>query len=224
MLKTTESESTEPPLTHHRAMIRQLLPGVILPGIIYFLVARHTSVLIGLAAASSVPALDALFRLLTGRRPTLVGLVFIGFAGISVALAITLRSPMFILAKGAVLSGVMGVAFGISALIHRPLTRTIAIALSTDHTAGRRTLLESWRTPRALAIFCTLSAGWGVVLLLSAIQQAVMVLTMSPGTIMATEPVIQATVTILGTMVSIMYVRRSQRDHPELSFLPRRAA
>jgi hypothetical protein len=62
-----------------------------------------------------------------------------------------------------------------------------------------------------------------VLLLLSAIQQGFMVLTGSPGTVMAAEPAVQATFTIVGTAVSILYVRRSQQGHPELGILPSRS-
>jgi hypothetical protein len=210
-------------LSQHRTMIRQLLPGVILPGLIYFLVSRRAPVLVALACASSVPALDALVRALRGKRPTVIGLVFVGFAGISVGLAVALRSPMFILAKGAVMSGGMGLAFAVSAFIRRPLTRTLAIMLAAEHVVARRLLNERWRHPKALAIFSTLSMGWGILLLLSALQQTLMVLTVSPGTVMAAEPAVQATVTILGTVASILYVRRFQRFHPEVVLLPQRA-
>ena len=85
-------------------------------------------------------------------------------------------------------------------------------------------LAERWRHPRAAAIFTTLSIGWAILLVLSALQQGMMVLMVSPGTVMAAEPPVQATVTILGTIASVLYVRRSQHGHPELGILPQRAA
>lgn len=213
------------PSTHVsiKAMLRQLVPGVILPGAIYFLVSRHTSVLVALAAGSSVPLLDAVWRLLRGKRPTAVGLLFLGFAAISVSLALVLRSPMFILAKGAAVSGSLGVAFAVSAVVRRPLTRTIAILLFAEHAVSRRRLADRWGHPRAAAVFRTLSFGWGALLVLSALQQLVMVLTVSPGTVMAAEPAVQAFVTAMGTATSIVYVRRRQQRHPDLGLLPERA-
>jgi hypothetical protein len=205
-----------------RTFIRQLLPGVVLPGAIYFLTVQWLPVLESLAVASSVPLLDLVIRWMRRESFSFVGLAFVLFAGLSVGLALALRSPAFILAKGAVFSAVLGVAFGISAMIRRPLCRTIAILLAAEHALARRFLAERWRHPRAVAIFTTLSIGWAVLLLLSAIQQGVMVLTVSPGTVMAAEPAVQAMVTILGTAASILYVRRSQQGHPELGILPRR--
>ena len=140
--------------------LRQLLPSLILPGLIYFTAERHTSVLVALAAASSVPALDALFSLARKKRPSPAGLLFILSAAVSVALAMGLRSPIFVLAKGAVVSGTLGVAFAVSAAIRRPLTRTLAIALfAAQHEVARRVLAERWAHPKALAVFRVLSIG-----------------------------------------------------------------
>jgi hypothetical protein len=208
--------------THYRVIMRQLLPAVILPGSIYFIAVHWVPMLVALALASSVPLLDLVVRVVRRKRlrPLTVG--FVAFAGLSVGLALALRSPMFILARGAVVSGVLGLAFGVSVLVRRPLCRTIAIVLAAEHALSRRLLADRWRHPRAAAVFTTLSIGWAVLLVLSALQQGVMVLTVSPGTVMAAEPAVQATVTIVGTAASILYVRRSQHGHPELGILPQR--
>ena len=109
-----------------KALIRQLLPGIVLPGSIYFICVRWLPVVLALAVASSVPLLDLLVRALQGKRPRPAGLIFVAFAGGSVGLALALHSPMFILIKGAVISGLVGVAFAASAVMRRPLTRTLA--------------------------------------------------------------------------------------------------
>jgi hypothetical protein len=203
-----------------RTLMAQLGPGVILPGLIYYVVSRRTSILVALAVASSVPLLDTLRRLLRGKRPTLPGLIFIAFAGLSVGLAMHLRSPIFILAKGAVISALVGLAFALSAAIRRPLTRTLALRLTTEHPEDRRRLAERWRHPKVLAVFQTLSIAWGILLLVTAAQQVALVLTMSPGAVMALDPPVHAFVTVAGTFASILYVRRFQRAHPELRLLP----
>jgi len=153
-----------------------------------------------------------------------VGLVFLGMTGLSVGLAVWLHSPMFILAKGAVLTGLIGLAFAGSAVIRRPLTRTLAVTLSSDHHDGRRRLAERWGHPLAHSVFCTLSAGWGVWLLLSAAQQGVLAFTLRPGFVLALEPPVQFVATAIGVGASILYVRRCQRISPELRLLPVRAS
>jgi len=207
-----------------RAVMAQLGPGVLLPGLIYYVVSRRTGVLVALAVASSVPLLDAIIRLLRGKRPTIAGLVFIAFAGLSVGLAMHLRSPIFILAKGAALSAIGGAAFSISAAIRRPLTRTLALRLTTQHPEDRRRLAERWRHPKVLTVFRNLSVGWGILLLATAVQQAFLALTVSPGTMMAIDPPVHAFVTLAGIGISLVYVRRFQRAHPELALLTERAA
>ena len=154
------------PRAHRRAIITQILPGLVLPGLIYLVVSRQTSVLVALAVASCVPLLDALVRVVRGKAPNAMSLMFLVGAGISVGLAFWSGSSMFILAKGAVISGALGVGFALSALIKRPLTRTLAIRLSTSHPELRRRLAERWRHPRVLDVFCVLSVGWGVLLLM----------------------------------------------------------
>jgi hypothetical protein len=212
------------PVFDWKRMIREILPGVVLPGLIYLVVSSQTSVLVGLAAASSVPALDALVRLARGRAPSLVGACFILVTAASVALAMWFQSPLFILVKGAVLSFVVGMAFTISAAIGRPLTRTIAIRLGSHHAEGRRSLRERWHHPKALAVFRTLAIGWGVLLFLSGAQQAALALTLSPGTVMAVEPPVQTVGTLVGIAVSVLYARRHHRRNPELGLIPQRAA
>ncbi len=197
----------------------QLLPTVILPGLLYFIASRFASPLVALAAASSVPVLDALVRLLRGKRPSWLVLAVLPFLAISLGLAMVLRSPLFILARGAVMSAGLGIAFTLSAVLRRPLIRTLAVLLLAEDALARRSLTERWGHPMALAVFRTLSWGWGILLALSALQQAIVVLSFSPGTVMATEPSAQAAITILGSTLSFLYVRRMHRRRPELGLL-----
>ena len=207
---------------HVRSIIRQLLPGVALPGLIYLVVSRHTTVLIALAAASSVPLIDMILRLLQGKKPTWAGMVFIATAGISVGLAMLLRSPIFILAKSSVISGTMGIAFAISAIVGRPLTRTLALRLSSEHPDERRRLAERWGKPKAHGVFCTLSVAWGLLLIGMGGQHAALAFSVSPGMVMAVDGPAHAVLTVLGIIWSILYVRRIQLRHPDLGLLPAR--
>lgn len=207
----------------HRTLLRNVVPGLILPGLIYLVVSRFAPMMVSLAAASSVPALDALFRVVRGRPVSAIGLVFVALTAVSVSLAMWLRSPMFILARGAVVSALVGTAFAVSALVRKPLTRTLALHLSTDHGEDRRVLAERWRHPKAISVFCTLSAAWGVWLLITAGQQLTLALTVRPGLVMALDPPVHAAAVAIGTVASIVYVRRHQREHPELGILPVRS-
>jgi intracellular septation protein A len=205
------------------ALLRNVLPGIVLPGLLYLVASRFLPTIAALGCASSVPVLDAGWRLLRGRPLSLVGATVVGMTALSVGLALWLRSPLFILAKGAVLSAVIGGAFAISALLRRPLIRTFALHLSTEGREDRRRLAERWRHPKALDVFCTLSIMWGAWLLLTACQQVTLILTMSPGLVMTLEPVVHAAAIAVGVAVSVAYVRRRQRAYPELALLPARS-
>jgi intracellular septation protein A len=206
-----------------RALLRNILPGIVLPGLLYLIASRFVPAIWALGIASSVPILDSLWRVVRGRPVSRVGVSVVFLTAASVGLAVWLRSPMFILAKGAVLSAVVGGAFAVSALMRRPLTRTLALHLSTDGDEDRNRLAERWRHPKALDVFCTLSIAWGAWLLLTACQQVTLILTVSPAMVMTLEPVVHAAGVAVGVVASVAYVRRRQRAYPELALLPVRS-
>jgi hypothetical protein len=205
-------------------MVANMLPGVVFPAVIYFSLRPQIGVLLALIAASCVPGVDTLVRLVRGRAPNAFALLFIPSTGLSVGLATWLHSPVFILARGGVTSAAMGVAFALSAVLRRPLTRTMALHLSSDQREGRRRLAERWGHPQATSVFRILAVGWGVLLLLLGGQQILMALSASPGVVMVLEPPVHLVVTALGIVSSVLYVRRIQLAHPELGLLPARFA
>lgn len=203
-----------------RTIARQILPGAVLPGIVYFTASRYVPLLTALALASSVPMLDIVARRLRGKPPTAVGLVFVAVTAISIGLATWFQSPEMIVAKGPLISGVVGTAFALSATFRRPLVRTLALHLTTDHHEHRRLLADRWSRPNAVAVFRILSLGWGLLLLASAAQQGLMAVSVSPGAFITLEAPIRLIVTGAGIGASILYVRRRQQVDPELGMLP----
>src|SRR4051812_27591906 len=77
------------------AIAWQVLPGMVLPGLIYFLVSRRAPMLVALACASSVPVIDALVRLARRRPPNAATALFVVGTGVSVLLAFWSGSGMF---------------------------------------------------------------------------------------------------------------------------------
>ena len=126
----THAASAIPLGASPRRIAANLGPGMLLPGLIYFVVSRFAPMTVALAAASSVPAVHACMRLARGRRPSPYGLVFLAVTATSVGLAMWLRSPMLILARGAAITAILGFAFAVSVIVRRPLTRTFALFLS----------------------------------------------------------------------------------------------
>jgi Protein of unknown function (DUF3159) len=205
------------------AIAWQVLPGMVLPGFIYFLVSRRAPVLVALAAASSVPVIDALVRLARRRPPNAAAALFVLGTGVSVALAFWSGSGMFILAKGAVVSALLGVAFALSAAVRRPLTRTLAVRFGASHAEGRRRLAERWGHPSIAQVFRVLSLGWGILLLLQAVEQTAFALTLPPGLVMTLEGPVHLLVTGAGIAVSLQYVRRRQQADPAVVLIPVRS-
>lgn len=223
--RAPENDVTEPatPTVDPRTIVRQMIPGAVLPGLIYFVASRRLTPLVALALASSVPSLHALGRLVRGKRPSTVGMLFVVATGISITLAAWFRSPTMILTKGVVLTALSGMALALSASLDRPLTRTIALHLCAEDTERRRELAGRWDRPQTMMVFRTLSFGWGFWLLLAAFKQLMLVATVSPGTYVAVEHPIMMTATAVGIAISVSYVRRRQVQDPELGLLPARA-
>jgi hypothetical protein len=209
--------------SHIRAMARQMVPGFVLPAAIYFSLSPHIGVLIALVAAASIPIVDSAIRVIRGRAQNGMALVFLPFTAIGIGLATLLHSPVFILARGGVTSAIMGLAFAGSAIIGRPLCRTMALHLSSDQHEGRRRLAERWAHPKATDVFRILSVGWGLLLLALGAQQVLVAMSASPGLVMLLEPPVHAVVTLLGIVGSVLYVRRIQKLHPEIAMLPTRS-
>jgi hypothetical protein len=205
------------------AIAWQVLPGMVLPGLVYFLVSRRAPMLVALACASSVPVIDALVRVIRRRPPNAATALFVIGTGVSVALAFWSGSGMFILAKGAAVSALAGVAFALSAALRRPLTRTLAVRFGAQHAEGRRRLAERWGHPSAAQVFRVLSLGWGVLLLLQAAEQTTFALTLPPGLVMALEGPVHLIVTAIGVGLSLMYVRRRQQADPSVVLIPARS-
>ncbi|TMK84079.1 MAG: hypothetical protein E6G44_10705 [Actinobacteria bacterium] len=210
--------------SHVRSMVTNMVPGFVLPAALFFSLRPHVGVMLALIVASCVPGLDAIIRIVRGRSLNWFALLFLPSTALSVSLATLLHSPVFLLAKGGVMSALMGLAFGVSAVIGRPLTRTMALQLSSDQREGRLRLAERWGHPRALAVFRILAVGWGLLLLLLGGQQILLAISTSPGVVMALEPPVHLAVTALGIVSSVLYVRRIQLAHPELGLLPVRSS
>ena len=203
-------------------MLRHMVPAFALPALLYFALRPHVGVLIALAVSASVPVVDAVIRKIRGRAQNAMGLVFLPLTVVGMGLAATLHSPVFILAKGGVTTVIMGVAFGVSALVGRPLTRTMALHLSSDQHESRRRMAEGWEHPTTANVFRVLAIGWGLLMLGMGGQQIQLARSASPGLVMLVGPPLHALLTILGIVSSLLYVRRIQRIHPEIALLPTR--
>jgi hypothetical protein len=218
--KGTESRSSKTP-GGWRPVVRQLLPGMVLPGAIYAVASRFMSTLPALVMASSVPGLDLLQGLLRRKAPSPASIGFVAMAGLTSAMSLCADSPMFILAKGPAISAVAGMAFLISSTTGRPLCRTLAEKLTMGLPAEtRERIVSEWHTERSTHVFKVLSAGWGLLLLACGVQQVIMALTLPAGLALGLESPVHLTVIGLGIAGSLLYVRKV---HPVLASMARAA-
>src|SRR5262245_33903848 len=93
---------------HVRSMVRHMIPGFVLPAIIYFVLRPHVGTMVALAVAASVPVVEAVIRAVRGRSQNGMALVFLPSTAIGIGLAALLHSPVFILARGGVTTAVLG--------------------------------------------------------------------------------------------------------------------
>ena len=109
-----------------------MIPGFVLPAIIYFVLRPHVGTLVAIAVDASVPVVEAVIRAVRGRAQNRMALMFLPSTAIGIGLAAILHSPVFILARGGGTTAGLGVELAVSAVLGRPLTRTIALHLSCD--------------------------------------------------------------------------------------------
>jgi intracellular septation protein A len=200
-----------------RTILRALVPGMIVPVAVYGVCSQFLSTLSALSVAALVPVADLAVATAKGKRLNLASVGFVGMAVVSVTLAVTLHSPALILIKPAVVAGLAGLAFGLSALLRRPLTRTLAIRFSggDDHELQAE-LRRQWHHPKATRIFRTIAFGWAVWLLISAARTLVVASIMPPATAFMIEAPSGPATAAIGALVTILYVRRFRHTHPEL--------
>jgi hypothetical protein len=212
------------PVVSIRTILRNVIPGTVMPGIVYFAASQQLPVVASLAIASCVPVMDTVVRMARGKKPSTVGMIFLSITALSIALASVFDSPTLIVGKGVLLTFIFGSALAVSAAAGRPLTRTIALHLCAEPGEQRQALAERWERPQTLAVFKVLSFGWGFWLLIAAINQLMLVAVVSPGTFIAVERPMTLIATAVGITWSLSFVRRRQLADPELGLLPARAA
>lgn len=211
------------PVVSLRTILRNVIPGTVMPGIVYFAASQQLPVVASLAIASCVPVMDTVVRMARGRKPSTVGMIFLSITALSVTLATVFDSPTLIVGKGVLLTFIFGSALAVSAAVGRPLTRTLALHLCAEPGEQRQALAERWERPQTLAVFKVLSFGWGFWLLIAAVNQLMLVAVVSPGTFIAVERPMTLIATAVGITWSLSFVRRRQLADPELGLLPARA-
>lgn len=203
---TMNSQPTTPKPAFSPRNLRAFLPNLLVTWLVpiaaYELISPHVSSdLLALSLSAAIPALVTLGTFAFRRKVNVIGLIaVVGFAiGLAVSvfsggneLAIKLHEP--------VLTGVIGLIFGVSVAIGRPLFlviwRLTRRAEATPTPAGRR---------RA----SVLSALIGATLLVHGIVVTILAVTLPTGTFLALSRPIGLPIIAIGLGIMFWYGRRS---------------
>jgi uncharacterized membrane protein (UPF0136 family) len=182
-----------------------LLCGIVAPFAVYELLSGHTSEVTALAVGAAFPAAATLWTLVRTRRPDPVSLMTL--AGIVVGLigALLFASPLFLLLKDSVVTGVIGLVFLGSLLAARPLTFAMGRTMMATTAAERSAFDATWDAAPVRAGHRRTTLEWGAALVTDAALRAVLVFVLTPGTLLAVSPLIAAAV--IGP-VAIVTLRR----------------
>src|SRR5438034_5563430 len=123
----TKNEGKGSPMTReHRQMItQQVLYGMVLPAAIYAIASHFMSTLAALVVASMLPVTDVVKAKVRGRKASAASLGFLAGAVVTSVLGLVSSSPLFILLKAPAMSAAVGIGIVGSALVGRPILRTL---------------------------------------------------------------------------------------------------
>jgi hypothetical protein len=154
---------------------RDILFNVALPYATYLLLCwRGVATVPALAAGSIFPIGAILVGLARERRIPALGVIVLIATAASIIAALALTSPYLALAKGSLITGAIGIAFGLSLLARRPLIFYLAL---TDRDAAARARAEIlWRDePRYRRVMRQMTIAWTAALLAEATLRLILV-------------------------------------------------
>ena len=195
----------------HRQMItQQVLYGMVFPAAIYAVASHVVTSLLALVLASMLPVTDVVKAKVKGQKASAASLGFLGGAVVTSALGLLSSSPLFILLKAPAMSAAVGLGIAGSALVGRPVLRTLAVMFAAGTSPQARADAKAlWSSKPWDGVFAGLSAVWGVLFLVLAAVQTLAVLSFSPGITLVVLPPLQFVAMGLGGAVSLLLVHRA---------------
>lgn len=197
-----------------------LLCGIVAPFAVYELLSGRTSEVTALAVGAVFPAAATLWTLVRTRRPDPVALMTL--AGIVVGLvgALVFASPLFLLLKESVVTGVIGLVFLGSLLVARPLTFAMGRTMMATTDAERSSYDATWDVPGVPDGHRRTTLEWGAALVADAALRTVLAFVLTPGTLLAVSPLIAAAV--IGP-VALVTLRRRRRAAARMATVQQQA-
>jgi hypothetical protein len=191
-----------------------ILFGAVAPVAIYFLVRPHVSHdSTALIYAAMAPAGWVLFQLARTRRVDPIGMItLLGFlfgVGGSELLG---GNALILKVKESVFTCVFGLSCLASLGMRRPLMFYLAKELSAGGDPQRRAAYDELaELPTARRVFITITAGWGVGLIVEALLRLLLALTLPTGVFLAVAPVMAFSLYGGLFVLTVLYVRRARR-------------
>ncbi len=149
-------------------MLRDIVVNAALPYATYLLLTRQGMPTVpALAAGSAFPIAAILFGWFRERRIPALGIIVLVATAASILGALAFTSPDLALAKGSLITGTVGLAFGASLFAARPLVFHLA---ATGRDAAERARMDAlWQAePRYRRVIRQITVAWTVALLAEA--------------------------------------------------------
>lgn len=200
----------ERPQTGNRAVVfRRLLPslivGILVPLLTYTLLSPHMTEATALALSGAIPVLWTVGGFVWRRRIDPVGVFSVAGFGLGLLMLwLTGGSPLAVKLPEAVLTGLLGLAFVVSAALRRPLVLIFQRTTARNDPALAGGLADPVRRQRAIVV----SALLGATLLVHAVVVTGLALTLPTVTFLAVSRPIGIGVLAVGVAVVLLYVRR----------------
>jgi hypothetical protein len=173
-MDASSAPQSKPGLSRN-GLLRDVGVNAVLPYVTY-LVLTHQGVptVPALVAGAVFPASAALITMLRDRRVAALGLIVLAATAASVAGALWFTDPFLLLAKGSLVTGVIGLVFLASLAFRRPLV--FHLATTGKDASARRQSEALWQTePRYRSVMRRLTIVWAVALLAEATVRLVMI-------------------------------------------------
>jgi tryptophan-rich sensory protein len=190
----------------------EIVVNVVLPYVIYDQAKPGLGEVGALIASSAPPILWSLIEFARRRRVDFISLFVL--AGIALSLLAMLGggSVKFLQLRERMVTGVIGLAFVVSALIRRPLIYEFARASMKRNQSAELAEFEAQReNPGFRRVMTTLTVVWGLGLMIEASLAAVLVWNLTVKQYMIAGPVMGYGVAGCLTLWTWLYVKRAQR-------------
>ncbi len=141
-------------------MLSDILVSALLPYLTFLLLSSHgVSTVTGLAIGAVFPVGSIVIAFARSRRIQAIGIITLSATIASVITSLYFKSPFLALAKGSLITGCVGLAFGLSLLASRPLVFYLASAGGAQARARAETLWQTVPGYRKVMRFIT-SVWW----------------------------------------------------------------